>query len=256
MERLGGADDGEQGLCVLSMQGVARHALGLAKGVPLVRIRAQDPPPPLWKRRELWPWAGIGLVVIAIASFETWARIRTANNNAELTRLEVEYEQQLSLKRQVDSMAGEARRLEGVLESKQLELSSKEQMQGVLDNVIRRRQDLVPGILEAVAAAIGEEIVLDVVEENDKRTTIRLEGWALNDTEGQSFVSRLNEKLEPWQYWVRENKIMRGRNWLGLEGYVFNIWLAPNESGPGAESASAAPAGGKAAKTPPKKKKR
>ena len=256
VQRLTAEGGEDQGLCTLSMQGVARHVLGLARGVPMVRIRAQDPPPPLWKRRELWPWAGIALLVMGIAAFETWARMQTAKNNAELIRLEVEYEQQMQLKRQVDAMANEARRLEGVLEGKQRELSSKEQMQGILDNVIRLRQDLVPGILEAIATAISEDMILDIVEENDKRTSIRLEGWTMSDTEGQTFISRLNEQLDPWKYGVKESKLTRGRNWLGVDGYMFNIWLAQAEAGARLQSAAAEPSTGKPAKTPAKKKKR
>lgn len=251
VERLVAEGTETEGVCTLSMAGVARHALGAAAKAPLVRIRAQDPPPPLWKRRELWPWAAIGLLVAGIASYETYARILTAKNKAELTRLEVEYEQQLKLKRQAEAMANEAKRLETELGDKMSQLREKERMRDILDNVIRYRQDLIPGILEAIAEAISDGIILDIVEENDKRTSVRLEGWTATDTEGQVFVSRLNEKLTPWKYWVKESKLSRGRSWLGVDGYQFNIWVVP--TGDGDNTEPAARAEGKGAKTGTKK---
>lgn len=230
------------GFCFLSMAGTARHALGLAKGVPLVRIRAQKPPPPLWRRKELWPWAAIALVATGIVSYESYARVQIAKNNAELTRLDIEYEKQLQLKAQAEALAREARQLEEELTVKRRELNEKKRMAEILDKVIRYRQDLVPGTLEAIREAMSDGVIIDIFEENATRTGFRLEGWAVTDTEGQTFASELNEKLEPWGYRIRESKITRGTNWLKMDGYQLKIWaVMASDSTKPAEGASATP---------------
>jgi hypothetical protein len=216
--------DGER-LAVLS--GAARHHLGLnGKGLPLAPITAQPPAPPLWKRRELWPWVGIALIVVGLGSYDTYMRLQTARNKAELSRLDIEYERKMQVKRQAEALAAEAKTLQGQLSVKEQELREAEKQRSILDGVIRKRQDLVPGLLQVLGEATGELVMLDLLEESADRAGIYLLGWALTDTEGQKFANTLNEQLTPWKYRVKDVKLTRGKGRLGIDGYQLNIWLA------------------------------
>lgn len=216
-----------QGERLAALSGAAHHHLGLsAKGLPLAPITAQPPAPPLWKRKDLWPWVGIAMMVVGLGSYDTYMRLQTAKNKAELSRLDIEYERKMQVKRQAEALAAEAKTFQGQLTVKEQELKEAEKQRSILDSIIRKRQDLVPGLLQVLAEATGELVMLDFLEESADRAGIYLTGWALTDTEGQKFANTLNEQLTPWKYRVKDVKLSRGKGRLGIEGYQLNIWLA------------------------------
>ncbi len=224
-----------------ALTGAARHHLGLnTKGLPLAAIAAQPPPPPLWKRKDLYPWVGIGLIVVGLVSYDSYMRIETNKNRAELDRLDIEYERKMQVKKQAEALAAEARTFQGQLTLKQQELREAEKQHEVLDKVIRQRQDLVPALLQVLSETAGDLVMLDQLEESADRTGVFLAGWALTDTEGQKFANTLNEQLTPLKYRVKDVKMTRGKGRLGIDGYQFNIWLALAGS-PADRKAQAAP---------------
>jgi len=226
---LTGAGNPAGGICppqaLLSLQGAARHALGLCPPHVLVRIQAQTPPPPLWKNRATYPWLGIGILLVAIIGNEWYLSFRTEKNTRELFREIGREKHQTQLRNEAQKTHNEAQRLQKELKEKEDELKEQERLRNILDNVIRYRQDLVPGILQALGQAVNDEVVLDLVEERDDGQGFYLEGWAIKDTAGQLFVSRLNETLAPWRYKVGEIQLVRGKGRLKIDGSVLKIWL-------------------------------
>ncbi len=224
-----------------ALSGVARHHLGLGgKGMPMAPIVAQPPAPPLWKRRDLWPWMGIGLIVLSLGVLDTYFRIQGTRYQDELDRLDVEYATKMQLKKQAEEMAAEARKAQAALAAKEQELREAERQRDILDNVIRHRQELIPGLLQVLGESIGELVLLDSLEESADRKGFYLAGWALTDTDGQQFANTLNEQLQPWKFRVRDVKLIRAKGRLGLDGYQLSIWLtqasAPADNKPGVTS--------------------
>ena len=243
--------DGER---LAALAGAARHNLGLsAKGLPLAPITAQPPAPPLWKRKDLWPWVGIALILVGLGSYDTYMRVQTAKNKAELTRLDIEYERKMQVKRQAEALAAEAKTFQGQLTVKQQELKEAEKQRSILDGIIRKRQDLVPGLLQVLGESTGELVMLDLLEESADRAGIYLTGWALTDTEGQKFANTLNEQLTPWKYRVKDVKLTRNKGRLGIEGYQLNIWLALAGSAADRKAQAAPAPAEKAPAAPPAK---
>lgn len=249
----GGEPPNSEGGRIAALEGVARNALGAEKrALPLAPIAAQQAPPPLWKRKELWPWVGIGLVVVGLAAYDTSMRIQTAGNKAELTRLDLEYERKMQVKKQAEALAAEAKTLQAELAVKEQELKEQERLLNILDNIIRYRQELIPGLLQALRDAAGELVMLDLFEESADRNRVLLAGWALTDTEGQQFANALNEQVAPWHYRVEDVKLTRGKGRLGIDGYLLNILLVHAPAGTDKKMAPP-PAAGKDAPAAPAK---
>lgn len=208
-----------------SLTGAALHALGQCPSSTLVRVPAQPPLPPLWQNRELYPWLVMGLLLAVMAGNEWRLRSRAMKNEWELEKADIEYNLKMKVKKQLQSSGSEAKHLEQELKLKEETLKEETRLKNIFDNVIRHRQELVPGLLQSVAAAVNDEVVLDRVEELDNGKGFYLEAWALRDTAGQYFVSRLNKTLVPWEYKVGEMQFARGRGRVNIDGVILKIWL-------------------------------
>lgn len=219
-----------------SMEGVARHALGLCPAGMMVRVEAQPPRPPVWKTPGFWPWAVIVLLALGIIAIETTLRVRASRNEWRLELLDIDYERQMQVKNEALKTQSEIKHLETVLAGKERELTAKKRRMAVLDDVILYRQKLVPALLRALGEAIPADVVLELLEENNDRSGFYLEGWALTDTEGQRFGNQLNEALVPLGYKVADIRQSRGARRAGVEGFIFKMRLAKtekNETGKG-----------------------
>ncbi len=212
-----------------SLEGVARHALKKSRLGGLVGVLVQPPRPPIWKSKTFWPWAVIVGLLVALISTEISVRLRTLQRNAELVDLEIEYELRMQIKSEASATRGDVRALDKELTEKEQEHTELMRRMEVLEDVIRYRQHLVPGVLQAIGVAIPPEVQLDSIQENEDRNGFYLEGWALRDTEAQRFGNLLNEKLAPWNYSLADLRLARGKGRLGLEGFVVKIRLVKTE---------------------------
>ncbi|OAM90563.1 hypothetical protein AW736_07160 [Termitidicoccus mucosus] len=220
-----------------SLEGVARHALRLCGPGLLARIEAQPPRPPLWKSRGFWPWAIIALVLVAMAGTELFLRVQAGRKEWALELMDIEYERQLQIKNEAVKTQTEIKHLEKVFAEKEHELMEKKRRMEVLNNVILRRQKLVPGLLEAISEAIPGEVMMDLLVENNDGSGFSLEGWALRDTEGQRFGNLLNEKLAPWNYKVGDIRLSRGKGRSGIEGFILKVRLVKTDAPGGGKDA-------------------
>ncbi len=210
---------------LVAMRAAARHALKGGRPLQAVAIRAQTPPPPVWKRKQYYPLVALVLVVAGLYATDVHLRNKTEAINFERDLLDIEYDRRMKIIKEAQALAAEVGKLQRQLDDKEAELSEQRRLGEVLDTVIRYRQDLIPGLLDAFAVAANDGVIFDLVEETKERDGFYLEGWALQDTLAQSFVSELNRQLEKWDYEVRDSKLNRGRNRLNLNGYVLKIWI-------------------------------
>ncbi|MCG8428270.1 MAG: hypothetical protein MI754_13025 [Chromatiales bacterium] len=213
-----------------SLAGAAAHTLGHVHTHALPRVEAQPPKPPVWKRKELWPYAAAAVVLMGTVGFDLHIRYKVWQNEQRLAQLDAEYEEKLQVKKQAESTASEVKILETKLAEKQSQVERLHQTLYVLDEVILQRQDLVPGILRAISEAVGDEILLDIVEEAENQAGFHLVGWALTDTGGQLFLNRLNKTLSRWNYRVSDTQVRSGRGRLAAQGYNLEVWLTPVSS--------------------------
>jgi hypothetical protein len=224
----------EEGLCppevLASLHGAARHALGIGKPGSQVRIEARTPAPPLWKRKAVYPRLAIALLVAGMGVYDWSLRSGTKKNKWELELADIEYMRALKIKNEAAEIAAEGQRLQAELDAREAVLKEQRRLKEVLDNVVRYRQDLVPGVLQAISSAATDEVVLDFLEEKGDRSGFYMEGWSLRDTDGQLFAKRLNETLARWGYKVGDVQLARGAGRLKIDGFILKLWLVKTET--------------------------
>ncbi|WDP92772.1 MAG: hypothetical protein HUN04_24845 [Desulfobacter sp.] len=218
-----------------SMEGAARHALGRTPAGTLVRIEAQEPKPPLWKDKDFWPWALLVLLLAGLGGYDGYIRAQGDKYAWDLDLCEIELQNGKKMKQQAMSTISRANKLEETLAEKEKELAEQKRLQEILDTVIRYRQDLVPGMMEAIGNAVTDGVVLDKFMENEDRSGFYLEAWALKDTEGQEFGTKLNQALADWKYKVGDIKLTQGPGPIGLSGYILAIHIVRSRAGAGAK---------------------
>ncbi|PIE68525.1 MAG: hypothetical protein CSA21_07030 [Deltaproteobacteria bacterium] len=210
---------------VNSMRGAASHHLRLCSESLLVRLQAREDRPPLYKNRAVYPWLGMVVLASGLGGFDYYMKAETAKNEWALELASIEYEKKIELAKQAQQLASEGRKLVRELEAREQELEEVEHLRYILDNIVTYRQELIPGILEAIGNSVSRSVVIDVLEENRDRNAFLLKGWALKDTEAQLFSTQLAANLHPWNYRIANVEMVRGTGRMDYEGYVFEIWL-------------------------------
>ncbi|PHR27257.1 MAG: hypothetical protein COA36_09730 [Desulfotalea sp.] len=207
----------------LSMNAAAAHMLGLVKSHLLTRVEAAPPGPPIWKDKQLYPWAAMVILLIAIGSLHTFLNEQAAANEWALEKAEIKFDKKKKIKQQAMATLSEVRQLEKQLHAKEEILKEQQRQSIVLNTIIRKRQDLVPGIIEALGESVNNLVVLKMLEEAEDRSGFYLEGWALKDTEGQLFTKALSENLKKWNYKLSNISLSRGKSKQGLDGFVLKL---------------------------------
>ena len=217
----------------VSTLGAATHSLGFVQQYLLAKVEATPPGPPLWKDKQLYPWAALVVLLITISVIETYLNKQAVANEWALELAEIDYQKKLKIKAQAQATITEVKNLEENLEEKKEELKEQQRLAVVLDTIIRKRQDLVPGIIEALGKSVNNLVVLKMLEENEDRSGFHLEGWALKDTEGQIFTQTLNQELKKWNYKLSNISLNRGKNKQDLDGFVLKLDMVkiPSQKG-------------------------
>ncbi|MEM7173105.1 MAG: hypothetical protein AAF530_23280, partial [Pseudomonadota bacterium] len=211
-----------------SILGAGLHLMGQTPRELGVRLEASDPKPPLWKSADAIRIAIAACVLLAIATVEVSQRWKLSGMQARLTSLDQEFEETLNLNNALERTNKEIKRLRGEVSKRQAELATTREQLSIMQNVLLARRDRVPDIMAAVQEAINEEVVLDSLEEKKgSLENFTLAGWALSDTSGQLFISKLDRNLENLNLTVAEERLRRGRNRLNLDGFILELQIVP-----------------------------
>jgi hypothetical protein len=212
----------------VAMQGVARHALGLAPPGAAVRVPGRLPRPPLRTRPFVW-WLGAGAAValllfgldsLLVARRDHWreehARLKAPLERADRKRVNERAlaERSYSLGRQLDEVAGETEETRVRAER--------------LRRAMKGRCRIALPLLDALARSVNGEVVLWRVESvADGR--VRLRGWAARERGIQHFTSKVATHAEPLGFRV-ERQVIRADERSRAGGYSFEFELTRIES--------------------------
>lgn len=208
---------------------VARHALGTAPRAALASVQAQPPRPPVWKRRELLPYAAAAGVILAVLGNDVRMRAQVWHNESELERLDILYEEQLEAKRIASEIAAEGNRLKReVAETERAVADLTARVSGLQRLTVRRER--LPKVVEQIAAACNDEMFLSEIKlPPDAGALVQMRGWSLTSTAAQLFVSTLNTSLAELKGVVRNSRIVSAPGPRNLSGYQVEVWLAFEE---------------------------
>ncbi|QPJ62479.1 MAG: hypothetical protein G3M70_11600 [Candidatus Nitronauta litoralis] len=210
-----------------SLAGAASHYLGRVPVNTLARLNAQPPKQPVWKRKELYPYATAVLILFAVVAFDATIRFETWQNVKKEEELTAKFKEKLGIKKKVESDASKTQVLEEKIEEGRRAIEKLIEKNRLFEKILLERQESVPGILRGLASAISDEIILDGIFESKNSSGIRVTGWALTDTGAEIFLNQLGRKLDEWGMSVSGAEVSSSRGRLGLDGYGFSLWLVP-----------------------------
>lgn len=208
---------------------VGRHVLGTAPRSALASVSAQPAHPPLWKRRDLLPYAAAATMVLGVLGNDVRMRLKTLYNHSELDRLDMVYEEQLEQKRIAQQIAAEAKQLRAQVSEHERAVARLAKQVNGLSRLAERRERM-PRVLEQIAAACNDELFLQEIKlPPDAGALVQMRGWALSNTAAQLFVAKLNNTLEKLTGTVRNSRIVAAPGPRNLSGYQVEVWLAFSE---------------------------
>lgn len=204
--------------------GAAHYALGIPGGVHTVAIRAQDPKPPIWKRREWWAFAGLGLAIAVVMFLELslTLRLHDAQDTNEQVRNQLRTVETDTSK--VQSRIDEILKIEETITQRREELQLLNDKQTFLQDTLRRRERFVPALLDAITSSVSLEVLIDQITEH-AATDIEVTGWALTEQTAQQFAQNLGISLGPWERTVLDFKVWDNTGRLGIQGYAWSLQI-------------------------------
>lgn len=210
-----------------ALSGASSHFLGRVDQNSLARVRAQPPKPPLTKRKELYPYVGALLVILAILAYDASLQVKSWQNKIRLAELDVKYQEKLAEKKRMDQAVQQGKILEEEIADLGKDLSKINKRNKIFEEILLARRKLVPGVLNALAESTGDEVILFSVDESDKWSGMHVTAWGLTHTGAQLFISQLNKTLVPWGLQVENAQVSVKQGQLGLDGYGISLWLFP-----------------------------
>lgn len=207
------------------MLGASKHALGRASKYGLAALQAQPPKPPLWKRKELLPYALSVLMLLITLGVEASMRFQTYMNQQKLINLEAEFSEKLLIKKTEESTVSQGQRLSEKIKDYEQTLLEQKQTLTALQRLVYR-QDLISGMLLALQTVTSDEVVLDSMRQKPgQQEQFYLVGWALTNTAAQLFINNLGRNMARWNIQVQDSRVNASTNRFDGKGYKTEVWL-------------------------------
>lgn len=224
----------------VNLEGVARHALGLAANAPLAAIPAREPTPPL--HREPWARAlaaGLALVLALAAVDLLGLRPALAAARSEVDRLEARPRPLLAVAEPQGSraeLAAEVARLEA-------EDAALARSRTRLESEVLAHEAKPLALLDALARAGGDDEVCVERVAQAAPGQWKVQAFALSEAAAQRFAVALGRELAAAGLAAElvGDRSERGR--LGVAGWTLDVRVGPAAPSPGAAPTGVVPAG-------------
>lgn len=195
--------------------------------VPLVRPDRLAGP--AWKRPDFIRAAVLGAALAGVTGVELTQRLR-------LGAMEAQFEQAEAQARQSAEVAGRQQQLIGDLNALKRDLEAARGELAPLANEVDRLQGIddmrkhLPELLQGLARAVGDEVVLDAVyhaADIGDFSRIKVEAWSPDYTAAHSFASRAEHEVGPLDYGVSQTEVRQSKGRNKQAGHQVSFWLVP-----------------------------
>jgi hypothetical protein len=207
---------------------VARHALVRETEVEEICIRAQDPVNPLWRRPAAWVAAAGVAILLGLGCAEASLALQMRASQAQLDALNASGS--APAPGPLLSSTAESKRLRTLLAEQQKELNQLQMVHQVAERELPRCTNLLPNLLDALAEAVSEELVLERVEHADGNA-VTVVAWSLTQLAAQRLGHQLALDERLWCLELAENNVRSAKGRLGLDGYLVELRFV-GSSGP------------------------
>lgn len=220
-----------------AMVGAARHAMRLAPN-RAAAVPGRDPGPGLAHRPSTWAATVAAAGLLALVALEILLLVESGRAEerrsaalARLDKLETAIERVQETIRRVEALENEKTGLAATLHRDR-------RTADFLEFELPAREQFVLELLDGLAGAAGEEVVVNRVAEVDE-AAIEIDGWAMSPEAAHAFARAVAVVSPSWELALDDPPLKTEKGRLGLEGYTFEMRLAPETT----SDASSMPAG-------------
>jgi hypothetical protein len=208
--------------------GAARHAAG--HGGPLAAVPARDPGPSLLRRTGV-RWAAAILLVAAVAAGMDRLTARSLSRAVQgLGEAQERLDKLTRQIREAEQRGTDAGAIATEISALEKERDALLHRLRVLEEGVAARARLLPELLDALAAAANDEVLVDRTNE-ESPGRIRVEGRALSERSVQAFAQSVAARVLPLRLRVVDQAIRKGSLRGATAYYSFGFVLEPLSEG-------------------------
>ncbi|MEM7213869.1 MAG: hypothetical protein AAF479_18685, partial [Pseudomonadota bacterium] len=190
-------------------------------------IAPKDPAKPLLENPDFYRVAMILLFAIGASGVEIYNRANTAILEDELAKLDTEFDTKSAIARQLESAAQQVTALASSVDTAKVELADLRAREEIVTYLQERRQELPIGIMDALRGAAHPGLIMQSISEAQHLSeTFIATAWSVTEVGAQSFVSGLNQGLQPLGLSIADESVARARGPRGIDGFEIKLRIA------------------------------
>lgn len=205
------------------LYGMARHALGMAGAQTCARIvgreRAQ-----LHRHPDFPRFALTAAVLLGVTGGEIRLQWRHAAAERRLAQIEAEFKRDSAVESQVQAAQAQAANLKQVVERLRTRAAELANRASLLDERLIGRLELVPAVLQSLAAAINDEVVLESVREAGRQEGFNVVAWGGRDEPLLVFARDAQERLAELGMGVVDTDFGPAPGRVAEPGFRLSFW--------------------------------
>ncbi|PCJ32735.1 MAG: hypothetical protein COA90_02065 [Gammaproteobacteria bacterium] len=225
------------------MLGAATHALGLSGKERCAEVRLGGPLPVLWQRVEVRLAALCIVMMLIIMGAELSLLIRDSSISSHKEEVDAQWKTINGAMQRIKGDIKQVEKRKALLKEQEIDQLRTKARLDFFGKDIPEREALVQAILGILQNAVGDDVIINKVDEFGRRATLmpiapsnkpdtrvevenfNLEAWALTETAAQSFIQQMEEAVSPWQMEVRDSHVVAALGPMSLEGFTVSMRL-------------------------------
>lgn len=228
------------------MAGAAYQVLGLTDAQHSVGVRVGGPLPPWRDRLEVRGVAMVLLLLTLLAGAEISLWLRKSSVEAVKQEVDAQWKSIDDAVKRIEAQIAEINQRKATLKQLKADEQRYEALLRFYDDEIPERIALVKGVLGVLQTVVGDEVVIETIDEPNKTTkplvsalpapgqvedkrveveNFKLEAWAISETAAQSFIQKVKDTVIRWDLQVRDPLVSLRKGPLNVNGFAVSMRL-------------------------------
>lgn len=190
----------------------------------LPQLPGAEPLPPAMMRPQTWATVGAAACLLLVIGYEGVAQIRLAVLQSEASELSGAKQRSDQNKLRAEQVAKEAASLRAKAEEAKREQARLRAELAFYRSDLGGRGEFVDAVLNGLAQAADEEIVIDQLAETGW-FELTINAWAVSQSAGYRFGKEVAQRLDPWRFEVRDIQVRAQPGRSSQPGYSVQFRL-------------------------------
>ncbi|PHR83480.1 MAG: hypothetical protein COA59_11700 [Colwellia sp.] len=223
------------------MMGAGLHYLGMGKSNWLSHVRLGGPLPTLLHRPNIRGGILFSVILLLILFAEAFLLVRGSIVESHKNEIDTRWQIIDSAMKRINGDIKQVKQRKKELKDRKSDKQREQQRFTFFGEELPERSALVQVILGILQGAVSEHIIINSIDEYDKRAnfmlrslrrkkdnrieieSFNLQAWALSETAGQQFIQTLKKAAEPWGLEILDSNVAGRTGPLNLEGFTVTL---------------------------------